>query len=197
MFGSVALANRWQNGTFGLAGGLAHALATPAHVAGLSDVVLRRGARWVPTHRTPVPVSAGSSGRPGRWRDSTQWARLPRAGWTIPGLMSLVILVGVNVAAAAVGAATAAAWFGYAAPARTFGLAAADSRWVTLPVACCLAQAAIFLMPFRRARVLVWSKTTGTAPPGSRPAAETSSHRRMAPCGCRRASDCRRLAEPG
>ncbi|MGP4024159.1 glycosyltransferase family 2 protein [Actinomadura sp. 3N407] len=123
-FVTVALANRAQNGTYGMAGAVAHAVSSPAYVLGLLEALAGRRGGWAPTHGPATPgLSAASDA-------------------AVRGA-----IVAVNLVAVIVGAAAVAARLGYAGAAAAFGLPAAEDTWVVLPVAWCLAMALTFVLP--------------------------------------------------
>ncbi|MER7894549.1 glycosyltransferase [Micromonospora sp. NPDC094482] len=130
---SIAVANRIQTGSAGLAAMLAHVLATPAHALGLVDALIRRTSGWVPTHgrQRPSPFSAA---------------------YVILGVLAVA-----NLLAVLMGAARTAARGGYAGAAAALGVPSADGLWLAFPLAWCAAQAALFLLPaiarLRRARL--------------------------------------------
>jgi beta-glucanase (GH16 family) len=121
---TVALANKAQNGTFGVAGAVAHVVSRPAYVLGLLEALAGRRGGWAPTHGRATS------------RPSTASDFAARAG-----------LVAVNLAAVIVGAAVVAARLGYAGAAAAFGLPAAEDTWLLLSVAWCLAMALAFMLP--------------------------------------------------
>jgi cellulose synthase (UDP-forming) len=128
---TITLANRIQDGSYGIAGAIAHAVASPAHVMGLLDALTRRNVDWEPTH------GAVTSRRPALSHTAFRGA-----------------IVIVNLAAVIVGTVIGLARLGHARPAAVLGLAAADDSWVFATMAWCSAMALMFLLPsIRRYRI--------------------------------------------
>ncbi|QXJ21239.1 glycosyltransferase [Actinomadura graeca] len=137
---TAAAANRAQNGTYGLAAAVTHAVSSPACVLGLLEAVAGRRSRWAPTHgAAPGPSGAGDAA--------------VRGG-----------IVAVNLAAVVAGTAAVAARLGHTGAAAALGLPAARDVWVALPVAWCLAMALTLLLPPGR------SGGSGGSSPHKRPA---------------------------